>query len=699
MKNRILATLAFFHLASAAASQTVTIENILSSPFPSNLTAAPSHGKIAWTQDAEGRKSLWVAVAPEYAARAIVSYPDDDGQELSGVEFGPGANHVVYVRGGEPNRQGEIPNPLSLPGGVEQAIWIVRADGSEKERKLAEGHGPAISPDGKAVAFLKDDTIWIVPAVDEGEPEALVEPRGSAGSLRWSPDGSKLAFVSDRGDHGFIGVYSFPTRTLLYLDPSLASDREPVWSPDSRRIAFLRIPNEKQVVPFIAKRSAIPWSIRIADVATGKGRLVFQADEGTGSAFRGVTASSQILWGRGDRLVFPWEKSGWTLLYSVPAGGGAATLLTPGEFEVEHVTLSHDGSDVLFSSNQGDVDRRHLWRVPVSGGTPAALTRGNGIEWSPVAAGDGSAIAYFASDAKRPAHPVIQVGSSAPRPLAPESLPESFPADALVEPEAVMISASDGMRIPAQLFLPRGIRAGEKHPAVIFFHGGSRRQMLLGWHYMYYYHNTYAFNQYLASRGFVVLSVNYRSGIGYGMEFREAIDYGARGASEFRDVVGAGLYLRSRADVDPDRIGLWGGSYGGYLTALGLARASDLFAAGVDIHGVHDWNVVIRNFVPSYQAEKRAEVAKLAYESSPMASIATWRSPVLLVHGDDDRNVPFSESVDLAEALTKQGVDYEELIFPDDVHDFLLHRHWKAVFEASFDFLERKLAPRGVTTQ
>src|SRR5205814_8894338 len=144
--------------------------------------------------------------------------------------------------------------------------------------------------------------------------------------------------------------------------------------------------------------------------------------------------------------------------------------------------------------------------------------------------------------------------------------------------------------IHGQLFLPANHQAGGPHPAVIFFHGGSRRQMLLGWHYMGYYSNAYAMNQYLASRGYVVLSVNYRSGIGYGMEFREALNYGASGASEFNDVEGAGLYLRTRADVDPARIGLWGGSYGGYLTALGLARASNLFAAGVDFHGVHDWS-------------------------------------------------------------------------------------------------------------
>jgi dipeptidyl aminopeptidase/acylaminoacyl peptidase len=692
--NRLILLASLSLVAAPLRSQPLSLEKILSAPFPSSLVAAPNHGKFAWTQNTEGKKSIWVAVAPDYQARILVELASDDGQEVGELELGPGANHLVFVRGGAANRAGEIPNPLSLPTGAEQAIWIVRADGSEKERKLSQGYAPAFSPDGKVVAFLNDGKIWTVPAVEEAEPKELAKPRGAVRSLRFSPDGASLAFVSDRGDHAFIGVYSFETQTVRYLDPGLGRDGEPVWSPDSRRIAFLRIPNEREVLPFIPKRSGIPWSIRVADVKTGKGRLAFRADEGPGSAFHGVVASNQILWGKGDRLVFPWEKNGWTQLYSVSLNGGAATLLTPGELEVEHVSLSHDESEILFSSNQDDIDRRHLWRVPVAGGSPSAITKGKGIEWSPVAAGDGSAIAYLASDAKRPAHAVVQVGST-----TVESSTGDFPVDALVEPEGVIFSAADGMQIHGQLFLPRGMRPGEKRPAAIFFHGGSRRQMLLGWHYMYYYHKTYAFNQYLASRGFVVLSVNYRSGIGYGMEFREAVDYGARGASEYRDVVGAGLYLRSRADVDPARIGLWGGSYGGYLTALGLARASDLFAAGVDIHGVHDWNVVIRNFVPGYESEKRAEVAKLAYDSSPMSSIASWRSPVLLIHGDDDRNVPFSESVDLAEALTKQGIDYEELVFPDDVHDFLLHRNWIAALEAASDFLERKLASKGVPTQ
>jgi len=241
------------------------------------------------------------------------------------------------------------------------------------------------------------------------------------------------------------------------------------------------------------------------------------------------------------------------------------------------------------------------------------------------------------------------------------------------------------------------VTPGTRSPALLFFHGGSRRQMLLGFHHRGYYHNAYAMNQLLAASGYVVLAVNYRSGIGYGLEFREAEGYGATGASEFNDVLGAGLYLQSRPDVDPNRIGLWGGSYGGYLTALGLARASDLFAAGVDLHGVHDWNVVINGFRPSYEPEDYPEFSRLAYESSPMAFLDGWRSPVLLIHGDDDRNVPFRETVDLVESLTRRGVEFEQLVFPDEVHGFLLHRNWVAAYEATRGFFDRKLAGRPVS--
>ena len=202
--------------------------------------------------------------------------------------------------------------------------------------------------------------------------------------------------------------------------------------------------------------------------------------------------------------------------------------------------------------------------------------------------------------------------------------------------------------------------------------------MLLGYHYMHFYHMAYAMSQYFANKGYVALSVNYRSGIGYGTAFRDVEDYGRRGNSEYQDIYAAGKYLQSRPDVDPDRIGLWGLSYGGILTAQGLARNSDIFKAGVDMAGVHLYGGL----------QPRDSVM---YNSSAISAIDTWTSPVLLVHGDDDRNVEFSQTVGLVQLLRAHEVPYELIVFPDDVHDSLLFYRWIETFKATDDFFDRHL--------
>ena len=680
-------------ITCAANAQTVTLEKLLSAPFPSEIAAAPAVPRVAWIQTERGLSNLFVADAPDYRARQLTKYTKDDGQRLSNITWSSDAKTIVYVRGDAANRAGENPNPTSDPAGAEQALWRISVDGGEPV-KIGVGSSPALSPSGDQLVFLRRGQIFATSLSDAKEPKQLLILRGGASSLRWSPDGAKLAFVSNRGDHAFIGVYETASKDLRWLAASVDQDGSPSWSPDGSRVAFTRSQSGQRPAIFTPERSAMPWSIVVAEVASGKAKVIWRADEGAGSAFQGVAAENQLMWGAGDRIVFPWERDGWIHLYSIAASGGTASLLTPGAFEVEYVTLSPDKREVIFNSNQNDIDRRHLWRVAVSQGKPYAITSGKGIEWMPQLTTDGKSIAYLRSDAKRPAQAVIQSVSGhgeAPAGMRELSqLPSDFPVNGLIEPQAVTITAADGMQIHAQLFLPK-IPNGEKRPAAIFFHGGSRRQMLLGFHYLSYYHNTYAMNQYLASQGYIALSVNYRSGTGYGMEFREALNYGASGASEFLDVMGAGLYLRGRQDVDPRRIGIWGGSYGGYLTAMGLSRASDLFAAGIDIHGVHDWNTGIKNFVPTYNPLDYPKESKLAFDSSPLASVNGWRSPVLMIHGDDDRNVNFNETVTLVRALRERKVEVEQLVFPDEIHGFLLHRTWMSAFTAAADFFDRKL--------
>jgi dipeptidyl aminopeptidase/acylaminoacyl peptidase len=305
----------------------------------------------------------------------------------------------------------------------------------------------------------------------------------------------------------------------------------------------------------------------------------------------------------------------------------------------------------------------------------------------PVLFDNGRRVAFLHSTAHDPFMPfTANIDGSNQKPLAPQALPRDFPAAQLVVPEQVIFKAADGLEIHGQLFKPKN--AAGKMPALIFTHGGPPRQMLLGWHYMYYYHNSYAMNQYLASRGYMVLSVNYRSGIGYGRSFRLAQHRGARGASEYQDVVAGAKYLRSRDDVDTKRIGLWGGSYGGYLTALGLARNSDIFSAGVDFHGVHDWSQRVGGLPLQFNNQEQTRVAR---ESSPISAVDKWKSPVLLIHGDDDRNVEFSQTTNLVRLLRRNGVYFEEIIYPDEIHDFLRHQNWLRAYRATADFFDKHL--------
>src|SRR5208337_1887164 len=167
------------------------------------------------------------------------------------------------------------------------------------------------------VAYIFKDQVWLVKLAEGAKPEQLIHDKGKGSSLRWSPDGSHLAFVSRRGEHSFVGVYNVVGKSLQYLDPSVDQDSEPVWSPDSRQVAFLHLAFSRDDLIFGPKRTGQPWSIRVADAATGQGHEVWRADAGRGSVFRGIAAEHQIFCGAGDNLVFPWERDGWTHLYSV----------------------------------------------------------------------------------------------------------------------------------------------------------------------------------------------------------------------------------------------------------------------------------------------------------------------------------------------------------------------------------------------
>ena len=671
--------------AAVAAPAPFTIEQVLSVPYPTELTAAPKGPMAAWVFDDKGVRNIWVGEAGKtIRSRPITTYTADDGHDLGDLAWSPDVRTVAYTRGQTLEDDAPANVAGAAAGPMPREIWTVPVTGGAP-RKIGNGHSPRFSPDGHLLIYLDKRQIMATDPTGGAAPKPLVVDEGGIRSATFSPDGRRIVFVSQRGNHALIGVYDVVATTVTWMAPSFDGDTSPVFSPDGTRVAFARQPTEKRA-PFVSRRSGLPWSIWVADAATGAGHRVWTADEGAGSVYHSTLTSEGLLWAAGDRLVFVWEKTGWLQPYSVGAGGGAARPLASGAAELAYMTLTPDRRRVLFASNQGDIDRLHIWTAdPGQGGATPLAAAAEGIEAFPQAA-DGAVFA-LQSGARRQLAPVV-LADGKWLPLAPTMVPAAFPSAQLVAPQSITFRAKDGQVAHGQLFLPPG--GTSRHPAVLFFHGGPPRQMLAGFHYMAFYAGAYALNQYLAAKGYVVLSVNYRGGIGYGLDYREAKDFGAGGGSEVNDLLGAVTYLQGRSDVDGKRMGVWGGSYGGLMTALGLARASDAIKVGVDYAGVYDWSSMLAQLGGAIidPAAKAKAVA-----SSPVATVDRWKSPVLIVQADDDRNVPFQQSIELMEDLRARGVPHETLLIPNEVHDLTRRASWMTLFTATDEYLSRYLKP------
>jgi dipeptidyl aminopeptidase/acylaminoacyl peptidase len=743
-------------LATPLAAQQVkpTVAQFLSPSSPLELSRARNADRVAWVAYERGMRNVYTAAAPDFKAVRLTSFMQDDGVDVSEVELSDDGTTAIFLRGTEPNRAGWNANPTHDPRGAERAVWAVRTSGGPAWRVVA-ATSATLAPDGRSVLYVRDGQIYrarvtpnaAAPATDSIIP--FIKEWGRQSNPRWSPDGRKIAFVSDRENHAFIGVYDTRSHRVDFVAPSVDCDAAPAWSIDGSQLAFIRRPG----VPFGMQaqegnggignppgpasgrgaaggcnafafgrggnaagraerrpedttrfqrfpglyratfKGGYNTSVMVADVskcpaATGPtqaggtecGARELWHNPPNDSAFATMRS---VLWAGNDQVLFPLSPPGdeWDRYYGIsvanPASGPVMLTTTNGLIEdATSATLSRDGKTLYYSTNANDIEKRHIWAVPTSGGTPQRISTDDGIETSPQPLASGKQLAVLYFGAAQPASVgLVPTSGGATRVVYP-TLAADFPKSAHVTPEIVLVKSPDGLEIHNQLFVPKDLKPGERRPALIFVHGGPVRQMLPGYHYMQFYHWAYAYNQWLANQGYVVMSVNYRSGVGYGRSFRNAANTMARGNSEYQDVLAAGKYLQTRADVDPSRVGIWGLSYGGLLTSQALARNSDLFVAGADLAGVHLYG-------------NSLDTTNVSYRSSAISAIDGWKSPVFLVQGDDDRNVDFAQMVGLVQLLRAHNVYYELTVIPDDTHESLIHARWVDTFNKMGDFFHR----------
>jgi dipeptidyl aminopeptidase/acylaminoacyl peptidase len=324
---------------------------------------------------------------------------------------------------------------------------------------------------------------------------------------------------------------------------------------------------------------------------------------------------------------------------------------------------------------------------PAPGGFALVQSSGG---WSP----DGTKLLFQHTDPRRPAELfwIEASGGDGPRELT-YSLPQSVDRDSLVEPELVHYPSTDGRQVPAWLFVPRNLDRSRKHPAIVWIHGDGIAQNYDGWHVRRDYAVYYSFHQYLVQLGFIVLAPDYRGSVGYGKEWRVA-PYRDLGGIDYEDIAASVPYLDGLLYVDPARIGVWGLSYGGFLTLQALTLDPQLFRCGVDVAGVHDFRFWFRDpggiWVGGRLGDPRENPDAYA-RAAPVTRVDRIERPLLVLHGTADVNVPFLESLSLVDELLKKGKDVDFAVYPGEFHYFhrehVLRDAWRRVEE----FFERHL--------
>jgi dipeptidyl aminopeptidase/acylaminoacyl peptidase len=433
--------------------------------------------------------------------------------------------------------------------------------------------------------------------------------------------------------------------------------------------------------------------LHVIDGATGEVRTIAHDHD---PAWVGGPCNQCAGWMPDGRAVwFVSERDGHAHLYTVDAAGGGLRQLTSGDWEVDAVQISSDERRFWLRTNEGSPFEYHFYHMPLDGGTRVRITGPAGVHHAtPSPEGDRLAVVYSCSNRPPELHIMDNRRGAPMTPVTRSPTAEwlSFP---WVDPEIIRFPARDGAAVPARIYRPSDLGAASNGAAVIFVHGaGYLQNVHRGWSS---YYREYMFHHLLASQGFTVLDIDFRASRGYGRDWRTAI-YRHMGGKDLTDQVDGARYLAQHEGVDPGRVGIYGGSYGGFITLMALFTEAEHFAAGAALRSVTDWAHYSHGYT-SRILNRPQEDDEAYRRSSPIYFAEGLQAPLLITHGMVDVNVHFQDVVRLAQRLIELGkTDWELAVYPVEDHAFIAPSSWTDQYRRILALFQRHLAPEAGTT-
>jgi dipeptidyl aminopeptidase/acylaminoacyl peptidase len=708
---------AFFYVAALLGADDWSLDRLFSRPYvwgtwPSQLAWAKHAHVLGFLWNGEGGafRDLYIYDADQKKLTRLT-----DLERSKDISNETEAERDVHRKDYAPPRNGIASFDVAEDGS--KAVFSYRGDlyaGSTRAGSLtrltktkAPELDPQFSPDGTKVAFLQNGEIYVL-GLNGGTLEQRTDIKAPAklDTFRWSPDGKYFSYSIEPQpgrtlplpiySGRFVAAPPFPRSVAgdvsaaeqwyvigatgddppRLMDMGRGYDSRPAqWSHDSKYLALA-----SQSADFKSQE------IRVVDVSTGKARTVFhQVDD------RWVEVSD-IGWdSESKKLWLTSDQSGFKHLYTVGIDGKDLKQITHGDWEIHNDSFSHNpqwiGDSIYYSSTQAGTAERQIYRVKAAGGSaPERLSKEEGLHISWISE-DGQARAELRADMRNPFDLYVDGARVTKSPRA-----EFYQAPWAATRFVTYPSLKDQKPVAARLLLPSSYDPDQPsaipRPAIVYIHGaGYATSVLKQWGS--YQELRFVFNNFLAQRGYVVLEMDYRGSTNYGRDWRSGV-YLNMGGPDLEDVLGGVEYLRGLKNIDMGRVGIWGWSYGGFMTAMAMFRNPATFQAGAAFSGVYDW----ANYNADYTGERLTtptENPEAYRRSSPIDFSSQLRNHLLLVHGIVDDNVLFQDVVQLSEKLIHEGKSFDEAFYPEENHAYARDESFKDAFKRAADFFDRHL--------